>query len=260
MGLEALLLSGMKLNLVGQQVITGTGTFDFIVPAGVTSLSGVAVGRASSITGGGGGGLSWRNNIPVTPGEKLTISIGITTSAPTPTSLMRGTTVLLTAGSANGKTGGLGGKNIDAINDGGGNGGTGGSGSWPGGGGAGGYSGKGGNGANGNSTADGNGQNGAGGGGGGGSGYWNGGGGGVGIYGEGESGAGGNGANNSSLNGGRGGSGGVRGGNYQMWAGEPTSPQQGGIYGGGPNGAGVVRLIWGGGRSFPNNAADIVVP
>ena len=258
--IEALTMSGGALKLIGQQRFTASGTFDFIVPPGVTSISGVAVGMASSVPGGGGGGLSWRNNIPVTPGEKLTVVIGIQTATPAATTLFRGSsTILLTAGAANGKIGGLGGKNINAINDGGGNGGNGGAGTWPGGGGAGGYSGNGGAGANGNSIADGNGTAGTGGGGGGGAGYWLGGGGGVGLDGEGPSGAGGNGSSNTTLNGGRGGSGGVRGGNYQNWAGEPTTAQQGGIYGAGPNGLGAVKLIWGGGRSYPNNAADIIV-
>jgi hypothetical protein len=258
--IEALTMSGSRLKLIGQQRFIGSGTYEFTVPLGVTSISGVAVGQAASISGGGAGGLSWRNNIPVTPGEKLTVTIGIQTASPVATSLMRGSTILLVAGGGNGKTGGLGGKNINAINDGGGNGGNGGTGTWPGGGGAGGYSGNGGNGANGSTPADGNGTAGTGGGGGGGAGYWIGGGGGVGLDGEGASGVGGIGQANNTLNGGRGGSGGRNGGNYQTWAGEQTTAQQGGIYGGAPNGQGSMKLLWGGDRSYPTNAADIIVP
>lgn len=43
------------------------------VPAGVYSICGVAVAPGTS---GRGGGLHWRNDIPVTPGEILTVRVG----------------------------------------------------------------------------------------------------------------------------------------------------------------------------------------
>lgn len=129
-----------------------------------------------------------------------------------------------------------------------------------GGGGAAGYAGSGGSG--GGYTGGSSGTDGSGGGGGGGgrstaqnSGKGSGGGG-VGLYGQGA-----NGAGASSGNGGGGGSGGSNG----YASGSGTRPAWGGDYGGGPGGcynsspapsagAGAVRIIWGAGRSFPNNA------
>ena len=57
--------------------------YEFIVPAGVTSICAVCVGAGSqgsynwSEMGGGGGGLAWMNGISVTPGEKLQIGVGL---------------------------------------------------------------------------------------------------------------------------------------------------------------------------------------
>lgn len=54
--------------------------YDWVVPDGVTSISAVAVGGggrplkySTTYSGGGGGALAYANNIPVTPGETLTI-------------------------------------------------------------------------------------------------------------------------------------------------------------------------------------------
>lgn len=264
--IEALTMSGMRLKLIGQQEFTSAGTFSFQVPLGVTSLSGFGVAAPSWAVGAGGGGGSWRNNIPVFPGEILTVEVGNCSTIPGgDTLLRRGTEILLIAKGGVNKAGGLGGKAASAINDGGGNGGNGGTGSYPGGGGAGGYTGNGGNGANGTGTADAVGTVGQGGAGGGGGGYWAGGGGGVGLKGQGANGVAGNGATNNTLNAGGGGSGGLPGGPYSTFAGHPTAAMQGGLYGGGCYSPiagtmrGGLRLMWGGDRSYPLNAADITV-
>lgn len=63
---------------------TATGTFTWIAPTGVTSVSVVAVGAGgngpkgynSSASGGAGGGLGWKNDIAVTPGQSYTVVVG----------------------------------------------------------------------------------------------------------------------------------------------------------------------------------------
>lgn len=71
--------------LTGAALFNSAGTFSWVVPAGVTSISMVSVGGGSSGrsrndggggNGGGGGGLAWRNNQTVTPGETLTVVVG----------------------------------------------------------------------------------------------------------------------------------------------------------------------------------------
>ena len=72
--------------LVGQQLFLTGGTF--VVPAGVTSICGVAIGRGEDgeknyidgtdtqrIRAGGGGGLAYINNLTVTPLEQLVCEI-----------------------------------------------------------------------------------------------------------------------------------------------------------------------------------------
>lgn len=245
---------------IGQIVFNQAGTTSWVVPAGVTSICGVAIGPASRNTSSGGGGLSWRNNIPVTPGETLTIQVGAnqTTIVSSHTVLYRGSTILLIAEGANGINGGRGGKDANIINGGGGNGGNSNTGSWAGGGGAGGYTGNGGAGAAYPTSYVG--SPGAGGGGGGGGSYWAGGGGGTGLMGQGANGVGGDGSNATTAigNGGTGGSGGTSGINY-------SGGGAGGTYGGG-NGAvavpaigsqvGAMRLIWGPGRAFPSTKTE----
>lgn len=77
---------GAAKNIVGQLQWTTPGSFDFIVPAGVTSIAAVSIGSGgggargesgdtNSSPAGGGGALSYRNAIPVTPGETLTIVV-----------------------------------------------------------------------------------------------------------------------------------------------------------------------------------------
>ena len=258
----------------GEVSFTSQGTHNWVVPLGITSVSAVCVGGGGaggggySCGGGGGGGLAWKNNIAVTPGETILITVGQrgvnNSGQPDNRGTAGGTSSFGSIFSATGGSGGgqsgvaptPGGTPVGG--DGGGIGGRGGnSHDWegPGGGGAGGYTGNGGDGYGKqgiNSTA------GSGGGGGGGyhSTYTPGGhGGGVGLNGQGEDGIRGYGYQPSNV--GRPGGGGS-GGNSA------------GQYGGGGGGAGgydnstrvgasgstgAVRIIWGTSRSFPSNAA-----
>lgn len=87
---------------IGQSLILATGSF--VVPANVGLISVVTVGRGGQgmtdgstyTSGGGGGGLAYVNNIAVTAGETLTVTI-----SDTETMLQRGGTTLCraTAGS-----------------------------------------------------------------------------------------------------------------------------------------------------------------
>lgn len=262
----------------GEAEYTTAGSYSWTAPAGVTSVSVVAVGGGggghndlSNNNGGAGGGLGYKNNIAVTPGQSYTVVVGAGGAAGS-------------GFGVNGSDGGdsyfndtstvvgYGGEGADTsdsmsggsyVGDGGGNGGNGGLGSSVdagGGGGAGGYSGNGGQGGNLNTAGSDGAGGGGGGGGAGGSGDRAGGGGGVGIYGEGTSGSGGT-YTGSLGNPGGGGSSGS--------AGTTGSISNGGDFGGGGSGAdgpytagdgagGAVRIIWGGNRSFPStNTADL---
>lgn len=246
----------------GQQVFTSSGTFT--VPAGVTSICAVAVGRGKNGAagdgmgtpgrGGEGGTLSYTNALSVTPGESLTVTIATSTSSSTgETTLKRSSTVLLaaraggqTSGQANVGTSFAGGTTPAPS-----------SGYGSGGGGAGGYSAAGG--AGGGSGAEGgSGAGGSGGGGGcGNSGEYSGGGGGVGLLG-----AGTNGTAGSASVGGGGGSGGGAG--ASVGTGSTGGAYGGGggggnvDYAGGSGGGGAVRIIWGAGRSYPStNTGDV---
>lgn len=235
---------------VGQVVIETQGTTQWRVPPGIRSICAVCVG--GGIQSGPGGGLSYRNNIPVTPGEILTIKMGEPQAGDRSyldTQILRSDTVLLLA--QHGRQGGLGGKQASEVNDGGGNGGRFGRRA---GGGAGGYSGNGGDGSSVNNTDGSPGQGGGGGGGGdySSSQYINGYGGGVGLLGEGPSGAGGTGGRTMNNGG----------------SGEPGSFGTETTYGGGGNlynsgGSGPeqigkpgVRIIWGEGRAYPNTLTE----
>jgi hypothetical protein len=76
--------TGTVPAVTGQATYTTGGVFEFIVPAGVTSVSMVLVGAGgrghpstgSQPTGGGGGGLTYLNNYAVTPGQSLWFEIG----------------------------------------------------------------------------------------------------------------------------------------------------------------------------------------
>lgn len=245
--------SNSAIPAVTCATFTTAGTFTWVAPAGVTSVSAVAIGggangmECSSTRSGGGGGLGYKNNISVTPGTSYTVQVGNISGNDSffiNTSTVKGGFARIAGGTFTG--------------DGGGNGGSGRSSGSAGGGGAGGYSGNGGDGA-----SSGAGGAGAGGGGGGGSnaGSGGGGGGGVSIYGQGTSGAGG-----TCGSGGGGGSFGNGGGpgfiNGNGW----QSGGNGGAYGGGGGSgnnvlnsspgfasAGAVRLVWPGtSRQFPS--------
>jgi len=258
----------------GQQAYGG-GTYSWVAPAGVTSVSVVTVGQGGPgivyscpTAHGGGGGLGYKNNISVTPGCSYTVVVNSTASYFVSTATVAGY-----AGSSSTSAGGT------YVGDGGGNGGAG-----PGGGGgAGGYSGAGGAGYCGAYGNFGSGSSGSGGGGGGGGvGYGrpgfsaclrytsSGGGGGVGILGAGSSGAGGSGSggNSGQYGYGNGGCGGSGGANGQSWSTNCGGyGGNGGQYGGGGGigrnnsgalsssnggGGGAVRIIWPGTtRSFP---------
>jgi len=262
----------------GQAYYTTAGTFSWVAPTGVTSVSVVCVGAGAgnpitnpNTTGGAGGGLRYRNNITVTPGTSYTVTVGNRPSSGNTggNSLFDSTSVVWAQGGQD-ATGGTGiaiGGNI-----GGGNGGA--SSNGGAGGGAGGYAG---NGGNGGSTPT---AGAGGGGGGGGSNYgiylgccsfiWGaaGGGGGVGMLGQGSNGAagasqgGGGGPGSSGDYGGGGGSavdnspanGGAGGGAGGGGGGGNTPDFNKGKNGGGS--AGAVRIIWAGGtgitRAFPS--------
>lgn len=236
--LEQLMMVSGKVSPVGQvEYSQAIGTIEVVIPSDVISVCGVVVALGGSHQyGGNGGGLSWRNNIPVTPGETLYYTVTATLSG-----LYRNgdhiTGEILLLASSNGK----GGKAADPINDGGGNGGAGSRDQYyRSGGGAGGYTGNGGK-YGGQAGWSGSGS---GGGGGGGHGRTTGAirpGGGVGLKGQGANGLG-------------------------IGSDGPGNPGSGGIganYGGGgdPNNRGIsgLRLIWGPNRAYPStNTADIL--
>ena len=233
----------------GQQAYTSAGNYSWVAPAGVTSVSAVAVSpgnrgyafRSCGVyyrVGGAAGALSYKNNISVIPNNSYAVVVPVfntnTGSSFVNTSTLKAAYSNCAACSGNvGDGGNYGGLNGYTC------GGSGIAGS--GGAGAAGYSGKGGNGA-----GSGQAQTGGSGGGAGGGGSCGGGGGGVGILGAGASGGAG-----------QGGSGGAN-----------PSGSTGGAYGGGGGsgplnsscslvftvpGGGAVRIIWPGTtRSFPS--------
>lgn len=232
----------------GQQAYTTAGTYSWVAPSGITSVSVVTVGGGGG--GGGGGALAYKNNISVTPGASYSVVVGAggvsagggTAGSNGGNSSFTASFGTMTAGGGNAATNAAGGA-PSGVYDGGGSGGAGTNAiGVPGytGGGAAGYAGNGGNGGY-PST----GFPGAGGGGAGGDWVYNGGGG-VGILGQGTSGA----------TGGQGGSGGANG-----------TATAGGAYGGGAGGSpsgnlggvGAVRIIWPGTtRAFPStNTGDL---
>ena len=274
-----------------EELYDAPGTYTFIVPAGVTEVSAIVIGGGggaasspgtsnSSGGGGGGGGTAW-GTFTVTPGETLDVIVGSNgvggssgTAAGTAggdSTIARGGTVLLSGG---GGTGGLadaapgattgvsaaGGTSTGTERDGGGSGGSGGparqNNGGGGGGGAGGYNGNGGDGGTGNAGTGGFGAGGAGGGGAGQStgGTQNNGGGGLGIFGGPINGAGSN--TNSYGGGGSNGQDGQLGGIGGKFGGGGGGAEDDTNLPGGNGGIGGARIIWGTGRSFPNNAAQ----
>ena len=255
----------------GQQAYTTAGTYSWTAPADVTRVSVVCVGAGGAGSGypsqGSGGGLGWKNNIPVVPGNSYTVVVGAVpnyTFSPTTSgdSYFIDTSTVAGLGGENqasNRTTSVGG---GYVGDGGGNGGSSpySSHSYSGGGGAGGYTGNGGNAGPASNTSTGNTQgtqpSGGGGGGGsggrpiGGGGYAGGSGGGVGIFGQGANGN--SPATPTSAS--------ARGG-VDATAGSGGSNE---TYGGGASadssklGAGAVRIIWGTGRAFPStNTGDL---
>lgn len=279
----------------GQTAFTTPGTYSWTAPAGVTSVSVVAVGGGGAGQDnwanpcGSGAGLGWKNNIPVVPGTSYTVVVGAGgTSSPSPTgSLYGGTSSFINTstvsgwGGGNASVGGTGGPNSNGngggwVGDGGGAGGN--APDYTGGGGAGGYAARGGNGYEYNPGRGGGGANGGG--------YYSstygtGAGGGVGILGQGNTGiyfkippsgvvtsSAGSGGGGEA---GSGGTDGMYGENPWTGTGQSSSNIQGGSYGGGGGGpgtswpsasgnggSGAVRIIWGPGRAFPaTNTADV---
>jgi hypothetical protein len=274
------------------------GTYTWVAPAGVTSVSVVAIGGGGgggsgacspcgatpgqAVGAGGGGGLGYRNAISVTGGSSYTVVAGSGGAGGNNSGGSSGGQsyfINTSTVAGNGGTGGTG-RHSQAnaaggghVGNGGGTGGHGlfGSGGWQstgGGGGAGGYSGNGANGSANTVSA----LSGSGGGGGGGVGSYpfssgGGGGGGTGVYGEGPSGAGGSGE-------GVGGGGGSSGSNGTNGGNNAGGVLGGGLYGGGGGGwsrnnpaqfggrggNGAVRIVWGTGRSFPSTNVGINLP
>lgn len=266
--------TGTVPPVVGQVEYTSPGTYTWVAPAGVTSVSIVAVGKGgnggvpavnpgsgelTSGGGAGGGGLAYRNNTSVTPGTGYTITINSSESSFTTTCIG------YAGGDANQYTAGSGGGGVGTAAFTGGNGRSGRSAPvWGyGGGGAAGYAGNGGRGG----EAGVNGLPGAGGGGGGGTvsvetnpaTLGGTGGGGVGLLGQGSNGAGAVVGANTGGGGGSGGSSGssasnlngTAGGGYGGGGGGGSSNGSSGS--GGTGGPGAVRIIWPGTtRSFPS--------
>jgi len=293
---------GKSNALTGQAAFTEAGTFTWTAPATlVSSISVVAVGGGgsgrwngcdSSWPGGGGGALSYRNNISVTGGRSYTVVVGAGGPGPndngSPSSLKdnvnQGVQITAYGGSRPTSTSnrGLGGLPPSCYGYSGGAGGAGGlqqCNAGGGGGGAGGYSGTGGQGGTPDFAASpfsvgAAGTGGAGGGAPGGgrqggknpSGFYGGKGGGVGLLGEGTSGAKKNGSTSNFGSGGNPGSGGSGeyfgggGGGGGMGLvdcncdGPYYAPNQGQ-----PGAFGGLRIIYpGNNRSFPNtNTGDL---
>ena len=239
-----------------------TSNTTWTAPATVTLVHAVCVGAGAEngSQASGGGGLGWKNDIVVVPGQSYTVVVGQGGGNKNNEHSYFISQATVMGRGGNGSSGGT------WVGDGGGNGGNGeGGGTYHacGGGGAGGYTGNGGNGKSGNSGQAGNGSGGGAGGSMANSGGYSIGGGGVGVYGQGANGVGGLAAihpnqHPSTTSAGSGGSG---GGTPNSTYGHSDAANYGGGGGGGGSGAGggdsgygAVRIIWGGGsgvRAFP---------
>ena len=291
----------VALGKPGQLAFTTAGKSSWVVPSGVTKIAVVVIGGGgggwggADVAGGGGGGLAYVNNLVVTPGETLAITVGaggvggydglvpsagdVPGTAGAQSSLARGAAVLLfAAGGAVAPTalaqapgGSFGGTVVGIVGFAGGAGNAGAASGTMGAGGA--------AGANGAGTVGGIGGAGLGGGGGGGSN--GGGGGGAGGYGVAGGGSSGGNATATSAGGAGGGGTGIFGsasaggvGGNGGPGGAKTSPGgDGGLYGGGGGGCddgnaggkggrGAVRILWQGTsgvvRAFPStNTLDL---
>ena len=277
--------------IIGSRTFTTPGSYSWIVPEGITTISVVAIGGGAAgggcgIAGGGGAGLGYKNNIAITTTSYNLVvgtrGIGYSTGqyayggGTSGTASYFGSSCLVKGcGGLNNRhyAQGYGGAGGYFVGDGGGTGGQGGVGNpsryGGGGGGAGGYCGTGGNGSSGYSlTCATAGTNGAGGGGGAFSG-----GGGVGVFGRGPNGSAGN--YTQGYSGGGGGSCGSTG-TCSIYGGTVYGGS-GGTFGGGggsqfgnygipgSGGNGAVRIAWPGSlRRFPSTcigvAAEIGAP
>lgn len=270
--IQQILLAGNgRPPYTGQESFITPGTFTWICPEGVTSVCAVAIGPGwngvqinNQPYGGAGGGLGYKNNIPVVPGQSYTVVVG---ASNTTTGSYFGSSDTVSGNAA--ESAALAGGTF--TGDGGGRGGTGGR---PttfnqspdnyryggGGGSSGSYDGNGGAGGNGGSGSLNNVQ-------------VPGGTGGQGIRG------GGGGFNNNPARGGGGGGAGANlyGGVGTALTVNGNNGRPGGAYGGGGGGghvsyinavvtpyangvggSGAVRIIWGEGRAFPStNVEDI---
>lgn len=287
-----------NVNVTGQILYSTPGTYQFTIPTNVTSICVVAVGggggggssggtNGPGGSGGGGGALAYKNNWVVTPGQIAIVVVGAGGPGETnggSSSFSFGVNTMTAGGGIRGLQGATNysaGGTRSGYFDSGGNGGRGApggpdngdDGTPGGGGGAGGYSGNGGDGGQARAAAGGlAGQAGSGGGGGGGGGgngtyEYSANGGGVGIYGQGTNGAGGSSSSTGPPNPGKGGSGGTNGevgfntsgGNYGGGGGGMGGAANSSITALNPGGDGVVRIIWGPNRSFPNtNTNDMI--
>lgn len=274
---------------IGQIEFRTPGADTWTAPNGVETVSVVVIGgggrgntSANVGGGGGGGGLAWRNNISVTPGTTYNLTVGAggdntTVDGGNSTITFGGTTItgyggvgatLSTGGTGGGWDAGYGLNTSGADGNGGqgGAGGDGGGGNGGGGGGAGGYTG---NGGAGSSTSGSSGAGGGAGGGGGSDSRARGGGGGTAPYGEGADGSGGS-TDATTLQNMAGGGSSNGQGNHGRSEFDEAHWGHGGLFGGGGSGEdtgasttyrmhgapGIVRIIWGGDRSFPSNAGN----
>ena len=254
-------VSSVSVAPIGQAFYGfGSGAYTWTCPPGVTSVSVGCIGGGASNQGvswssqaGGGGGLGWKNNIAVVPGQTYAVQVGKGGDLDSGGGSAGGQSFFITSGTVRG-VGGSGTTGGGYTGDGGGNGGNGGQ---YGGGGAGGY------------TGNGGGENAAGSGGGGSGGgsysstYGGASGGGTGPFGQGSSGAAA--SSGAAGKGGSGGEDGMMGEN--AWYSLGFVMRTGGLYGGGGGGTGTtqwggsgisrggrgcVRIIWGDNRSFPS--------
>ena len=81
--LQMLLSGGPSAPAVGEYMINN-GYLPWMVPAGVTSVCVVCVGNGGAgiqfggiVYGGGGGGLAYKNNITVTPGDSILLGVDL---------------------------------------------------------------------------------------------------------------------------------------------------------------------------------------
>lgn len=253
MSTKMLMMCGAQEAAPGQVVFESTAggfnSYSWTVPDGVTQVCIAVVSpggnggdwSGSPTTGGKGGDLGWANNIPVTPGTNIFVQFSSSgAQIYSRVSLPNGAgEIYVYAGMPSVRTGAF---SSATLNSGGS------SASYSsggGGGGAGGYTGAGGNGQGSSSGT-------AGAGGAGGGGGRECGAGGVGLKGQGSNGTFSSGSPGGGGSGGSAGSG-KNGGNY----GGGGAGGRNGSTDGGVGGKGAVRILWGGGRSYPNNAADV---